>query len=100
MPRQKVQIANDEIYHICYRAVGNSIIFNDQDDYYRGIFSLYELNNIHPTEIWLRRIQRKKEKKLALGSPISQRSFLPVRDFLVEVWAFCFMPNHIHLLLK
>ena len=101
MPRQRVDLINGESYHICHRAVGDSLIFLDQDDYYRGIFSLYEFNNTQPTEIWLRRKQRKAEKRLALGSPIPHQSeIVPERDKFVDVLAFCFMPNHIHLLLR
>lgn len=98
MPRQQVQLANDEIYHICYRAVGDSVIFKNKDDYYRGIFSLYEFNNDNHVQMWMRRKERKKEKSLALKQP--NNLILPHRDFFVEIWAFCFMPNHIHLLLK
>lgn len=92
MPYRKEKFANGEVYHVVLRAIDDNLIFKDIDDYYRGIFSIYEFNNAKPTEIWLRRIQRKKEK--LLGNPMSQR------DLLVEVFAFCFMPNHIHLLLR
>lgn len=95
MPRQ-IELINNGVYQICYRAVGDAIVFKDNDDHYRGIFSLYEFNNVSQTEIWLRRIQRKREK--LLGSPTPQQ--LPIRNSLVEIWTFCFMPNHIHLLLK
>lgn len=87
---------NSEFYHIILRALDNNLIFKDNNDYYRGIFSIYEFNNLKPVEIWLRRKQRIKEKKL--GELLSK--FLPQRDFLVEISAFCFMPNHIHLLVK
>ena len=93
MPIKRPQLVNGEIYHIVLRGVGDSLIFKDIDDYYRGIFSLYELNNTNPVEIWQRRRQRKKEK--AVGGLTSH-----TRDLLVEILAFCFMPNHIHLLLK
>jgi len=69
------------------------LIFKDTDDYYRGIFSIYEFNNAIPVNIWKRRKQRAKEK--AGRDPVS-----PSRELLVEVLEFCFMPNHIHLLLK
>src|SRR3989344_4073703 len=101
MPRQKVDLVNGEIYHICYRAVGDALIFLNQDDHYRGIFSLYEFNNTNPIEIWVRRKQRKAEKKLVMGSPTPHHSeVVMTRDNFVEVLAFCFMPNHIHLLLR
>lgn len=95
MPYRKEQFVNGEIYHITLRALDDNLIFKDTDDYYRGIFSIYEFNNTKPVEIWLRRKQRKQEK--TLGHPMSQRD---ARDVLVDVLTFCFMPNHIHLLLK
>jgi len=62
MPTAKTPLVNSEIYHISDRAVGDSVIFKDEDDYYRGIFSLYEFNNDELVDIWLRRKQRKAEK--------------------------------------
>lgn len=99
MPYQKPQLANNEIYHVVSRGVGDSVIFQNQDDYYRGIFSIYEFNNAKSTEIWLRRIQRKKEKALGCRTPQYCRG-VDSRDRLVEILSFCFMPNHIHLLLR
>jgi len=94
MPYRKEQFANKEIYHIVLRALDNNLIFKDIDDYYRGIFSIYEFNNDIPVEILERRKQRKKEK--TAGDRVSPET----RKLLVEILAFCFMPNHIHLLLK
>jgi len=90
----RTQLANDEIYHVILRAVGDAEIFSDENDYYRGIFSIYEFNNSKSIEIRERRAERKKEK--SSGCPTSGDS----REKLVEVLVFCFMPNHIHLLLK
>jgi len=93
MPYRREQFVNNEIYHIILRGLDDNLIFKDVDDYYRGVFSIYEFNNKKPVEIWLRRHQRQKEK--ALGGPSSQ-----TRELLVEILTFCFMPNHFHLLLK
>jgi putative transposase len=100
MPKQKPQLVNEEIYHIVLRSVGDTAIFLNEDDYYRGIFSIYEFNNAKSVEIWLRRLQRKKEKveEKALGGLTSQYS--DKRDCLVKIFAFSFMPNHIHLLVR
>lgn len=100
MPYRKQQFVNNEIYHIILRGIDDNLIFRDIDDYYRGIFSIYEFNNAKPVEIWLRRKQRQKEKALeVLGSPASQ-SASQSRERLIDVLVFCFMPNHIHLLLR
>lgn len=95
MPYRKEELINEEVYHVILRGLDDSLIFKDNDDYYRGIFSIYEFNNSIPVEIWLRRKKRKKEKEL--GDPFSQQV---KRDLLVDILAFCFMPNHMHLLLK
>ena len=87
-------LINGEVYHICYRAVGDTLIFNDLHDYYRVIFSIYEFNTTELIEIRKRRKERKKEKAGGGQTPADSR------DLLVEVFAFCFMPNHLHLLLR
>lgn len=94
MPIKRPQLVNDETYHIVLRGVVDSLIFKDNDDYYRAIFSLYEFNTTEPIEI---REQRKKRKAIkANGEQFS----VDTRELIVEILAFCFMPNHIHLWLK
>lgn len=87
---------NDEFYHITTRTVGDVTIFEDKDDFYRGIFSIYEFNNSKSINIWNRRKERAAEKKkFGPNFPTLQK-----RDLFVEISAFSFMPNHLHLLLK
>ena len=104
MPYRKEQFVNNEIYHVVLRAIDDNVIFKNQDDYYRGIFSLYEFNNINPTTIRDRREARLREKNLQsiVRNSISRDplSADDKRDKLVEVLSFCLMPNHPHLLLR
>lgn len=95
MPYRKEELANGEVYHVVLRGLDDNLIFKDINDYYRGVFSIYEFNNENSIEIRKRREERKKEK--ASGDPFSA---IDKRDKLVEVLCFCFMPNHIHLLLR
>jgi len=94
MPIQRPPLVNNEIYHIVTRGVGDSLIFKNRDDYYRGIFSLYEFNDANQVLIRDRRRDRIRAKKSG------REQFSAIRDVLVEVLAFYFMPNHIHLLLR
>jgi len=94
MPTKRPKLVNDEVYHIVIRGVGDSLIFKNIDDYYRVIFSLYEFNTTGPIEIKKQREKRKTVKKR--GELFS----VDTRELLVEILVFCFMPNHIHLLLK
>ena len=89
-------MVNNEMYHVVFRAVGDAQIFIDKDDHYRGLFSIYEFNNKNFVSIYKRRLQRIKEKARRGPTP----SDLDNRDVFVEILCFCFMPNHIHLLLK
>src|SRR3989344_4088089 len=96
MPYRKEEFISGEIYHIILRGVDDNIIFKDIDDYYRGIFSIYEFNNFNPVDIRLRREIRNRLKKNEGPSFV----MMDDRDKLVEILAFCFMPNHIHLLVR
>lgn len=96
MPYRKEQFLNGEIYHVTTRAIDDNLIFKNKDDCYRGIFSIYEFNNAKPTTIQARRIIRSNIKKVN-RDPIS---IIDERDKFVEIFAFCFMPNHLHLLIK
>ncbi len=96
MPYRKNQFSNNEIYHIVLRGIDDNLIFKNVDDYYRMIFSIYELNSAIPTTIQRQREARKRFKKENRGPS----STVDERDKFVEILSFCFMPNHIHLLLK
>ena len=100
------QFENGEIYHLILRGVDNRRVFEDENDYYRGIFSLYEFNNANPVDIRVRR-QERKAIKCRANDPqgvVNLREIelaeLARRDLLVVILAFCLMPNHIHILVK
>jgi len=99
MAIKRPQLVNSEIYHIIIRGVGDTKIFKEQNDYYRMIFSLYEFNTTKPIEIRNKR-KEAREKKHGGQSSVSLFEGIDDRDLLVEILAFCFMPNHIHLLLR
>ena len=93
MAIKRPPLINDEIYHVILRGVGDTKIFEDDSDRYRGVFSIYEFNTTKPIEIRLQREKRQIVKKH--GGQTSD-----VRDRIVDILAFCFMPNHVHLLIK
>jgi len=113
MPHKPRQFANGEIYHIVIRRIGEEKLFLNIDDHYRGIFCIYEFNTIKPVTIRERRAARARFKQF-LKQEQANRGRPPVtvikkdeavvvkdnRDLLVEVLAFCLMPNHIHLLVR
>ncbi len=105
MPYRKVEFADGEIYHIILRGIDGMLLFKDLNDHYRGIFSVYEFNDLRPVTIQRRREERNRFKKLiseeGRGRPTSTAlEQVGEREKLVDILAFCFMPNHIHLLLR
>ena len=106
MPYRETQFANDEIYHITLRGLDDRELFLDNNDYYRMIFSIYEFNDTKPVAIRERRKQRLyiKQQILASRPPRSDgRSdgqYPDERERFVDILAFCWMPNHIHLLVR
>ena len=115
MPYRREQFVNGGIYHIVIRGIDDNLLFKNIDDYYRGIFSIYEFNNANPVSITKRRKEINLAKKIlkqkfsqdpsltlqGQGRVLTHSLILPdTRDRLVEVFIFCLMPNHIHLLLK
>jgi len=91
---KRPQFVNGEIYHIVMRGVGDAEIFRTTNDYYRGIFSLYEFNDVNAVSIRDRREVRLAAKRRGV------ENFSAERDQFVGILAFCFMPNHIHLILQ
>jgi len=103
MPHLKRQFENGEIYHITVRRIGNELLFGDENDYFRGIFGIFEFNNAKPVDITHRRRQHaffKKREGKVCPSQTTMMVEPDKREKLVEVLAFALMPNHIHLLVR
>jgi len=81
-------------YHILSRGVDKRKIFLNDEDYLRGIHDLFEFNDVEPVNN-LTYFFRKESKDV--GRPYIKRE---ARKLLVKIHAFCFMPNHYHLLLS
>lgn len=93
MPSKRPQFVNGEIYHIFNRGVEKRNIFQHISDYFRFIFCLYELNDRNLVKMRTRIKQRKERKSTG------RTRVIPMEP-LVEIIAFCLMPNHYHLVLR
>ncbi len=89
---QRVKPANNEIYHVYNRGVEKRDVFINGKDYLRFIHDLHEFNNIFPAE----NSYYLKNKSFEVGLRKTNRK----RELLVEIYAFCLMPNHFHLMLR
>lgn len=113
MPRERRQFENGELYHISLRRIADEILFKDINDYFRGVFGIYEFNNANKVTIQKRRKERAIFKKRYRGltpiqldrgqTPIFESSLLiepDKRSKIVQVLSFVLMPNHLHLILR
>jgi len=100
MSIERPQLVNDEIYHVIIRGTADMTIFKNQSDYYRMVFSIYEFNNAKPVHIRDKRESLNRDCRGQTSAISTVVSGFGERDLLVEILAFCFMPNHIHLLLR
>lgn len=82
---------NDHIYHIYNRGVEKRDIFLAPNDFRRFIVNLYEFNDIAPALNFGRHLSLQ---------PIEVRLQSVRKRLLVEILAFCLMPNHYHLMLR
>jgi putative transposase len=101
MPVKRPILANNEIYHVVSRGVDGRDIFNGDPDYYRAIHDLFEFNDTKPVgwEYRSSHLEIRSRGFHEIGSREIKNERMP-RDLVVDILAFCLMPNHIHLLLR
>lgn len=85
-----------EIYHIFNRGVDKRKIFLDKQDYFRFIHDLFKFNDQNPINTTFRAFQKLNKNNVIQLRTIEKRP----RKLLVDIHAFCLMPNHYHLLLS
>lgn len=87
MPSRKIPLVNDQVYHIYNRGTEKRRIFLNRRDYQRFLKTLqyYQYDGPKPK---FSHFSQAKSLKLNLSKKI------------VEIWVYCLMPNHFHLLLK
>lgn len=83
---RKFKFSIDEFYHIYNRGNNKSAIFYNDSDRKRFIKLLYVCNSATPVVF-----------KTIQGHPLDK---IKRGDTLVDIGAYCLMPNHFHLLLK
>jgi putative transposase len=91
--KRHVKLAPGEYYHIYNRGVEKRIVFTDKSDYDRFLLLLSICNQRVSINV------RDFKIKLSLGST-SGKEGKNDTDSLVDIGAYCLMPNHFHILIK
>ncbi|MEW5907902.1 MAG: transposase [Patescibacteria group bacterium] len=89
--QRKYSFTPENYYHIYNRGIEKRAIFIDRKDYERFLIYLYLCNNISPVDI--RNLYSK-------GLSFAEIMSISRKDTLVEIGAYCLMPNHVHLLVR
>lgn len=88
---RKVSFVPDSYYHIYNRGVEKRNIFQEKSDYERFLALLYLGNNTQPVDI---------REHFREGGSFASLFSKDRKENIVNVGAYCLMPNHFHLLLK
>src|SRR3989344_7978889 len=88
---RKISFAPEEFYHLYNRGVDKRNIFTCVNDYNRFVTLLYLCNNTKPTSI---------EHELRSGRVFTELLNTERGKLLVDIGAYCLMPNHFHILIR
>lgn len=92
---RNIVLANDQIYHVFNRAIDRQTIFKTKWEYKRVIATLkyYRFTNLPIKLSQLLNLPEEQKEKII-------KELVEKDEKLVEVIAYCIMPNHFHFLLK
>lgn len=95
MPARTTVFANGEIYHLFNRAVESRPIFLSKNGYLRAIETMdfYQYSNV-PFRLSKFRTLNRSDRELW------EKELKTTNKKLVNILAYCLMPNHIHFLLQ
>ncbi len=95
MPIRTLPLVNREYYHVYNRGVALQPTYSTKRDYERFLLSLsyYRFNNL-PFKL-SRLLQITKDERESIVSDLEAKN-----DKIVELIAFCLMPNHFHILVQ
>jgi len=98
---QQPIFADDQIYHIYNRGVEKRNIFLDDQDRFRFIHDLFEFNDETPAaNIYYKRNKSHEFQSYEVKPRKIDKIDREPRKTLINILAFCLMPNHFHLLLQ
>lgn len=93
MPPRKPPLINNFFYHIFNRGIHKKPIFTTKREYKRALTTAHFYKFNQPTTKLSIYLTYSKKRKVKFFKNIQN-------DKLIDILAYCFMPNHFHLLLK
>lgn len=92
---RKYPLRADYIYHVYNRAIGGQELFCDKSDFSRfcELINYYRFKKPQLRFSFFKRLEIEKRKEYL-------DSLMKNEERLVEIYSFCLVPNHFHLVLK
>lgn len=88
---RKTDFSTGEFYHLYNRGTDKRNIFTNRNDYNRFVTLLYLCNGNESVDI---------DRKLREGRSFPELMLATRGDQLVNIGAYCLMPNHFHILVR
>lgn len=95
MPGRKTPLITEQIYHILNRGISFQPTFSSKRDFDRAIEVIRYYQNKKPPLRYSKFILLSNDERQRILEKLAVE-----KEFLVEVIAYCLMPNHFHLILK
>lgn len=96
MPIRKTPLVNGKIYHVYNRSVNKVPIFTNKREYARFLFLLDYYKTKNAPFCFSKFIRLKPEEQQVILDKVRNNK----QNNLISLIAYCFMPNHFHLLLQ
>lgn len=95
MPGRLTPLVNDQIYHVFNRGINHQPTFIDKLEYKRAmlVIDFYKFSNL-PTKL-SKLLMLSNDDRLKIMGNLKKEN-----NKLVDILAFCLMPNHFHFLLR
>lgn len=95
MPSRRIPLVGGEIYHIFNRGIDKKPTFKDKREYNRSLLVLNFYRFVSPPIRLSRFLYLAKEQQRNILENLTAKE-----EKLINILAFCIMPNHYHFLLK
>lgn len=98
---RRFRFAINQFYHVFNRGVEKRKVFVDSGDHARFVHGLYEFNDKNAALNFYRTLNvRSRTSHIEVPYIGTRNIAVKARDKLVDIIAWCLMPNHFHLLLR
>jgi len=95
MPGRKIPLITNQIYHVLNRGTASQPVFLTKKNYQRVLKTIFYYQNTDTPVSYSTFLKLSNERRQNLLEIIRKK-----QNFLVEIIAYCLMPNHLHFLLK